>query len=319
MKNNLLLIGLCALFLISCDKKNAYMPTVISPGSIQAQSAEKIQDINSNIAKTSSGYIGPDFKAQSSLPVLARHANAVLLAQGQDIVLDDGSFKASLEQQPASANFDENFVCVVDKGNKISIFNRQNSRLLIEQEGQPSYGVDAAFASPIFYENLIIAPSLDGNVHVFDMTVQQGIFELQSGYDNFFNNIILLAVEHDRLIISSHSKLLSFNLKTKALKDFGARISFAKIRNSQIYLALNSGDMKKLDLDLNELKSKEFRFANFKDFAVGDRVFALEEQGYLISTNLELEDLRVYKEKLKGLSFSNNSAFYFNSKSLPLK
>ena len=83
-------------------------------------------------------------------------------------------------------------------------------------------------ASPVFLTNMIIFPSLDGKLNVFDTQTQKIIRSFIISRDEFFNNIIYLEIKDNKMIVASSNRVV--------VVDEGRTFSLGEeIRNIAVY------------------------------------------------------------------------------------
>ncbi|MGM9095520.1 hypothetical protein ACTFEA_02795, partial [Campylobacter jejuni] len=67
---------------------------------------------------------------------------------------------------------------------------------------------DSRTANPIFLDNIIVYPTLDGKILILSRNNLQVIKDVVISAENFFNNVIHLSVIGDKLIAATAKKII---------------------------------------------------------------------------------------------------------------
>jgi len=142
--------------------------------------------------------------------------------------------------------------------------------------------------------NLILFPTLNGKIIIVSSITNKSVKNISVDLDNQFNNIIFLKVIEDKqtLIAASANKLVTISTEKVTLKDFQIRDII--INKESIYLATIDGRLIKLNLQLEKIKSKKFKYSKIHALAFTNSLYAVESQNYLININEEFTNNTVY-------------------------
>ena len=142
--------------------------------------------------------------------------------------------------------------------------------------------------------NLILFPTLNGKIIIVSSITNKSVKNISVDLDKQFNNIIFLKVIEDKqtLIAASANKLVTISTEKVTLKDFQIRDII--VNKESIYLATIDGRLIKLNLHLEKIKSKKFKYSKIHALAFTDSLYAVESQNYLININEEFTNDTVY-------------------------
>lgn len=301
-----LLLTLSALLLLSgCAGKQYFEPedTEDFNGKISSIDSE-IQTFNRSGATLENGYyLSQDGLSKTSLPEgfeFINYSNNTLIATNNKdkILLNDEIIE--INDVVVAASIENDNLALVFSNNTIAIYNTTEKKIIFKEYYQESIANDIRITNPLFMNNLILFPTLDGKVIVVSKNENKSVKTIVVDPDSTFNNIIYLNVVQDTLIAASNNKVIAVGTGNLNVQDYEIREIITS--NSHIYIATIDGQLIKLDLNLNEIASKKYKFAKFYALAFSDALYALESQGYLIKVE---EDF--VKDTIYDFSFSTNA------------
>lgn len=301
-----LLLTLSALLLLSgCAGKQYFEPedTEDFNGKISSIDSE-IQTFNRSGATLENGYyLSQDGLSKTALPEgfeFINYSNNTLIATNNKdkILLNDEIIE--INDVVVAASIENDNLAMVLSNNTIAIYNTQEKKIIFKEYYQESIANDIRITNPLFMNNLILFPTLDGKVIVVSKNENKSVKTIVVDPDSTFNNIIYLNVVQDTLIAASNNKVIAVDTGNLNVQDYEIREIITS--NSHIYIATIDGQLIKLDLNLNEIASKKYKFAKFYALAFSDALYALESQGYLIKVE---EDF--VKDTIYDFSFSTNA------------
>lgn len=242
----------------------------------------------------------------------------------------DGSFKVLLDKDEyyttkfktriVSASINDNYLAALSVDNTIYLIDMISDQLLLEYNIGPSYAIDAKMANPIFLNSITVYPTLDGKIMIVDTASGRILRDAIVSSEPFFNNIIFLDLLGDKMFAASATKLMA--IAPEGVKHYDGQIKDVLIYADKIYIFLKDGMVEILDLDLNKISSKNFKFAIFSGvIPKDDKLYIFEKTGYMFITDLNLENLEIIElnSKISKKSFTGANAFYYDDEILELK
>ena len=193
----------------------------------------------------------------------------------------------------AAASTDDDVVAVIYANGELALYRLQSGELLFKEDGGTSTALDGRIVNPYFMDDLVLFLTLDGKMVIVNKKLKKRLRTVIVSAQEYFNNIIYFTLLQERLIIASGTKLLSFGAKTKR-SDYEAReIVHDK---DTLYIATKQGDIVALTPSLEVVQKVHFPFAHFLGLQlVGDRLYVLEKEGYLITLSKDLLTYDVYE------------------------
>lgn len=301
-----LLLTLSVLLVLSgCAGKQYFEPedTEDFDGKISSIDSE-LQTFNRSGATLENGYyLSQDGLSKTALPEgfeFINYSNNTLIATNNKdkILLNDEIIE--INDVVVAASIENDNLALVFSNNTIAIYNTNEKKIVFKEYYQESIANDIRITNPLFMNNLILFPTLDGKVIVVSKNENKSVKTIVVDPDSTFNNIIYLNVVQDTLIAASNNKVIAVGTGNLNVQDYEIREIITS--NSHIYIATIDGQLIKLDLNLNEIASKKYKFAKFYALAFSDALYALESQGYLIKVE---EDF--VKDTIYDFSFSTNA------------
>ena len=220
---------------------------------------------------------------------LAAKENKLLLIKEKKII--------SLPSLIYLANRNKNLIAIVFEDDSYGLYDLNKNKLIFYKKDDDVIGARYLGAFPVFYNNLIFFPLLDGKVGVVD---KNGNFirNIDVSDESIVDNIIYLKVIKDNLFMATPEKLILFN--PNFLIDYKTSIKHIINDKNYIYIFAVDGKVVKLNTDLKKIKEIDFPFASFFNPSVckGD-IYTLTHSGYLIKLTPDL-NYTVYK--VKGLN-----------------
>ena len=243
--------------------------------------------------------------------------------------------------------FDKLIVTASKKGNLLAILFGDNHFELYDLKQHKTISslsfdrfvaIRKFIASPYFYKDLLLIPTLDGKLVIYDLKQQKMIRSIIVSDKDYFNNIIYLGVKNDNLIVASRDNLIIISPTMVINNKYN--IKHILVTDDYIYLFTIEGKVIKLNFDLKVLKEKNFKYANILAPMIYDNNIYFLSRGnksYLIKLNKSLddysvtplkvkidEDERLCNEKVEKLYlktniFSKNGIFYIGDYKLKVK
>ncbi len=293
-----LLLTLSALIILSgCAGKQYFEPedTEDFQGEVSSIRSD-IQSFNRSGATLDNGYyLSKNGVSQNALPegfeFINYSNNTVIATNNKDkILLNDDIIE--INDVVVAASLENDTLALVFSNNTIALYNVKDKKIIFKEYYQESIANDIRITNPLFMNNLILFPTLDGKVIVVSKSENKSVKTIVVDPDSSFNNIIYLDVLQDTLIAATNNKVIAVGTGNLNIRSYEIREIIA--RNANIYIATIDGQLIKLDLDLNELGSKKYKFAKFYALAFKDALYALESQGYLVKVEEDFIQDAIY-------------------------
>ncbi len=296
------LILLATLFLVTgCGSKKYFEPeNVKSTLKVEESTlSSSIKSMNREGATLEDGtIITRDGISKFKLPLNFNFLNVsntgkVLSTNYKDTLLI-GNDEFKLENIVVAASLKDNKLAVVYSNNSIELLDINTKKTLFKEYLTISLANDTRIANPHFMGNLVLFPTLNGKVIIASTKTNESVKNISVDLDNEFNNIIFLKVIENKqtLIAATANKIVTISTKNILAKDYEIRDIITNGEN--IYLATIDGKLVKLNLALEEVKSKKFKYSKIHALAFTDTLYAIESQEFIININDDFTNDRVY-------------------------
>ncbi len=307
MRNlNILILGILVSMLVGCSSKSYYKPkkTFSTGGALSSYNGTMI-DLSRNGGTLARGqYIGKEGLSHITLGKGYRFLNenrAYVLAANPDGILkiiDKKTKKdvrsVSLDIPVVSASIKGGTVAYILNNNTFGIYKIKSNEKVVESRSELTYAIDTRAASPLFIDNLVVMPMLDGKLIIANISDTENAKVIYISNDRVFNNVIYLSRMGNTMVSATPRKLITLGSNGKS--EYRANISEVAISGGRVYLFTKEGEIISLTSKLTEVAKSKFKFAHFScATAFDDKVFALDQQGSLIVSNSKLSKYRVYK------------------------
>ena len=272
-------------------------------------------------------FISKDGISKYSLPQgynFLNKVNHTVLASNDkaQLLIKDDSGKESIilfEYNVIAVSKKQNLLALLFSNNVVGLYNIDDKKFTFKEYLKSSVLNDIRIASPIFIDDIVLLPSLDGKIVVTSIETKKIIKTINVDPNSKINNIIYLNTFGDTMIAATSNKVISLLDGSFAVKDYDIKDIVAS--KSNVFVATLDGKIIKLDFTLDEQSVKKFKFAKIYALAYTDTLYALESQGYLIKLNDELTENKVYdfdfNENKKSIVLKDT--LYFDSSYIKLK
>jgi hypothetical protein len=165
---------------------------------------------------------------------------------------------------------------------------------------------------------LVVFSTLDGKVVIVNESTKKLLRSIIVGSEDYFNNITYLSMIENNLIASTGSSVLSLSQK-EAREKYDVRDIVSN--TDGIWLTTKQGEVVALSPNLQYKGKKKFPFAHFVGLSVqSDRVYAIEQGGYMIALSKNLLSADVYDIDMDHNSvFTGDDRFYFADRYIDIK
>jgi len=177
--------------------------------------------------------------------------------------------------------------------NTFGIYKLSNDRKIIENKSEDAFAVDSRIASPMFIDNLVVVPTLDGKLLIMDINNPENAKVIYISSSTKLNNVIYLSRVGNLLVASTPNRVMTIGTAEGEYNREG--ISEVAISKGSIYLFTKTGEIIKMNASLQQQVYKKLKFAHFSTgTAFGGRVYGLDQQGSLIVLDSNLNKYKIY-------------------------
>lgn len=241
-----------------------------------------------------------------------KNARLRILDQSGSVILE-----RTFPEKVVSASISGDDLALITANNVIYLIKLSSDAIMMVEKSSDAFAVDSRIADPVFIGSLIVYPVLDGKVIIVDRESHKIAREFIVSSEPFFNNITSLNLIQDRMYAATSSKIM--RISPDGNKVYSAEIKNVVVHQNKIYLFLKDGVVEILDQNLNKIKEKKFVFAIFSGALVkDDSLYIIEKTGYLIKTDLNLENAQIFEldDEIADKIYLSKDTFYCGDKYL---
>ncbi len=288
-----------------CSSKKYFEPqTTFSASSAVTSYGSQIVDLSRDGATLQNGsYIGKAginnihlgegyrFLNENSRYVLATNPEGILK------IIDKQTKEAvravALHMPVVSATIKNGVIAYILNNNTFGVYLMKQNQKIIENRSERTFAIDTRAASPMFIENLVVMPMLDGKLIIVNIADPESAKVVYISSEPAFNNVIYLSRMGNTMVAATPKKLITLGVEGKV--EYKANISEVAIDKGRIYLFTKEGEIIALNERLEELAKNKFKFAHYSVATAFDgKVYALDQQGSLIVLNRDLNRYKIY-------------------------
>ncbi len=298
-------LAVALLLFSACSSKKYFTPKeTFSASKAERSFSGSIVDISRDGATLSNQhYIGKSGVNKIDLGegyrFLSENENYVLAGNPEGIlkIIEKGSGEAvravALHVPIVASKMQGGIIAYLLNNNTFGIYQIASNRKMMENRSEHAYAIDTRAATPMFVDNLVIMPMLDGKLIIIDGRDPENAKMVYISSEKYFNNVIYLKRIGNMIVAATPKKLVVINNGGK--REYRANISEVALSNAGIYLFTKEGEVIRLDRALRVIKKRKFKFAHFSAAtAFGDRVYALDQQGSLIVLSSDISKYKIY-------------------------
>lgn len=345
--------ALLLLMLAGCGSKKFYTPANIQsdvifertlPAPIVSSNRYGAMLANGTII-TQHGLLPEHEKLPKDARFLRESGGFYIFAKGCESVklvrtslVDESAFSnatCSIKEENTACEQDEieipTTICALSasvKGNLLALIGNDNSTTIIDlntkaqkfsQKGSSVLAVNELIAAPLFLESLVVFPTLDGRLLIVSTKSFAPERNIIISSDKFFNNVIFLEGDEDRIFAATPKKLISIISGQEF--SYLASIKDARFYQGYLYMLTLDGLLAQLDHTLRIVNSEKFAYAKLEGMSMaGDRLYTFESHGgYVIALGLSDFSHKVYRTQdsfgrppANKLNFYSGNIFYYN-------
>lgn len=279
---------------------------VLENGNLLVKSGEKQQKIpqGSTLVNVSGGWVITR-NGLNDLELIPENTT------GEHVILE-------LKRTVAACSIQGDVIAILFANNEMALYSLLTKKLTFKESSNAPVAVDARIVNPYFLKDLVVFSTLDGKVVIVNEGTKKLLRSIIVGSEDYFNNITYLSMIENNLIASTGSSVLSLSAK-EAREKYDVRDI---VSNSDgIWLTTKQGEVVALSPSLQYKGKKKFPFAHFVGLSVqSDRVYAIEQGGYMIALSKDLLSSDVYDIDMDHNSvFAGDDRFYFADRYVDIK
>lgn len=247
----------------------------------------------------------------------------LLLSNKSELIIvdkkDNSSTIIQTAQRVVSANMQNGIISAVLADNTIAIYDEKSKDILFKSKQKPTTAVTNKVAKPIFFDDLIIFPTLDGKIIVVDKKSKRELREFMVSSEKYFNNIIFLKIIKDKIITATKNAIYIITPRDSHELKIELNDIFAD-ENSIVAVATN-GKVLELDFALSTKNEIKFPFAGLISITQKDNKFyMLERSGFLIVLDRGFLEYSIYelRDNLENHIFVDNEKIYYKKRFIKL-
>ncbi len=310
------------LFFVGCSQKEYFKPenvkgTLYFDGKLSSEIKYVSKDgaTLSDLKVINSNLVAEDgFKFLSETDGIGLFADCCGKLKVGDLVLE-------FEKTVLSATLKGNNLAVILSNNTFILFDLNSKTTIFKDKRVNVTSIDTRVAKPIFLDDLLLYPTLDGKIVVLDLNKREIIKDIAVDSNQFFSNLIFLEVDGEKLIGATKERAIIVDANGVESKQFNIKeIAFAK---DMLYILTKEGKVFEVDMLLNIKKELKFPFANFVGIIVKeDKLYLFEREGYMIILEKDFKEYSIYKlnsGRMEAKSFIMGDKFYYHDTVLTIK
>ncbi len=303
----LLLIAFTTLALLfsGCSSKKYFEPeTTFSASSASKSFGGELIDLSRDGGTLNNGhYLGKSginaidlgegyrFLNESKRYVLAANAEGILKIINKKT--GETQRAVSLHIPVVAASIKNGIIAYILNNNTFGIYEMGANRKIVESRSERTFAIDTRAASPMFIENLVVMPMLDGKLIIVNINDTENAKVVYISSEPAFNNVIYLSRMGNTMVAATPKRLITLGNAGKL--EYKANISEVAIDGRKIYLFTKEGKILALNNQLEVVATSKFKFAHYAvATAFNGKVYALDQQGSLIVLNSTLTKSKVY-------------------------
>lgn len=199
----------------------------------------------------------------------------------------------SLHIPVVSASIKNGLIAYILNNNTFGIYQISGNRKIVESRSEITFAIDTRAASPMFIDNLVVMPMLDGKLIIANISDTENAKVVYISSEKIFNNVIYLSRTGNTMVAATPKRLIT--LGNGGQQEYRANISEVAVSNNIIYLFTKEGEVVALNSNLEAVGTSKYKFAHYSaGTAFGGKVYALDQQGSLIVMNSDLKKHKIY-------------------------
>ena len=236
-------------------------------------------------------------------------------------VLREGEtrFEHKFDFALASGAIRNNLLAVVLSNNTLVLYDMKAKKELYSEALEPTFANDTRLANPLFLNDLVIFPTLDGRLLIMDARKKVIVRDVAISDTELFNNVIFLEAKNNILVAATATKIIVINPQHIYTKRIDVKdVLYDK---NILYIFTKTGKILLTDLRLDVKKELKFPFAMFSAVMGTDKLYVVEKSGYLIEVDKNLDNYQVYAlpSEINKPIFAFKNRLFFGQHFLKIK
>ncbi len=325
-----LLLALAALILLGgCSSKKYYKPTQDTTTLYyQKEAGAEITAVALDGASLEDGSVitarglyehilkpGQDLIAQNNDYLIASDRKGITLYNS----LGEEKHRLETPAKALSAETSGDLAALVLADNSLVLYSLENGSVLFKSKQKPTKSIASDVAKPIFFDELLLFPTLDGKVVVVDKANKKELRDFIVSSEKYFNNIIHLSIEGQMIYAATKYKLIA--ISPRSVQSFSADINAVRPFKGGIYVTTVDGRIVQLDTALVTLNERKFPFAGLISLSLSETaLYAVERTGYLIKLAPDLASYHLYEllDVIDMPLFITDDTLYYKQRAIAL-
>ena len=325
-----LLLLITALFLVGgCSTKKIYKPaqdtTTLTyqselPSPIRSIALEGATLENGSVI-TARGLYENILKDGESL--IAQNSDYLITSDRKGVTLYNtvGEKKYRLEtpSKALSAETNGDMIALVLSDNSLALYSLTDKSILFKSKQKPTESIASDVAKPIFFEELILFPTLDGKVVIVDKASKKELRDFIVSSKPYFNNIIHLSIQGQFIYAATKYKLIA--ISPRSIQEFETDINALKSYSGGLYVTTVDGRVIQLDTALTVLNEHKFPFAGLITLTSNEKaLYVVERTGYLLKLKPDLSEYTIYEllDVIDLPLFVTDTTLYYKQRAITL-
>jgi len=237
--------------------------------------------------------LGEGYRFLNESPKYVLAANAEGILRIIDKKTKEPIRAVSLHTPVVAATIKNGVIAYILNNNTFGVYLMKDNRKVVENRSERTYAIDTRAASPMFIENLVVMPMLDGKLIIVNIGDSESAKVVYISSQPVFNNVIHLSRMGNTMVAATPKRLIT--LGTEGKLEYKANISEVAVDNNRVYVFSKEGKIIALTSNLTEVGTSKFKFAHYAVATAFDgKVYALDQQGSLIVLDRDLKKSKVY-------------------------
>lgn len=219
--------------------------------------------------------------------------------------------RLELKKTVATASMSGDTLAVLYADNEMALYSLASKTLLLKEQGNAPIVVNSKLVKPYFRDDLVIFATLDGKVVIINAQTKKRLRTIIVSSEEHFNNVIYFNLVDNKIIAATAHRILALSKEeARVAYDIRDVISDEKM----LYVATKQGEIISLASDLKENAKLKFPFAHFLGLvASGEKLYALEKEGYVIEMPKDLSSFSVYEADVEdGYVHIHDKTFFIH-------
>lgn len=228
--------------------------------------------------------------------------------------------KQKLAVRGLSASFNgANLLAVLCGNNETVVIDVDKKKIVFKEKSKKTFTTTSDIASPLFTEELILFPTMDGKIVVVDTEKMEFVRDFIIGREQFFSNVIYLKKFQGFIIAATTDNV--YSIADDDIFTLRRDIRFLICDEDSLFILTVDGDILLVNKKLEIQNSRKFSFARFVGVSqTSSQLIAVEHSGYAIVLDKSLEGYKVYAipDDIDDYIFVDKKKIYYSRKTIKI-